>query len=180
MHDDNALSKEKDHKPEIVLAYNETKGAVDTFDELCRGTNTGRKTRRWPMCVLYNMLNIAAINSYVIYLHNFFRNPANDDARPMPRLQFMIKLHEQMARSWQKVRLDNNPRFSRELQHQIRSVLGEKDVAECVAGEQSGPRKYCHRCPSQIRRKTRTYCFSCSKPMCGDHQKKFCLDCSKS
>nr|CAH7714948.1 unnamed protein product [Callosobruchus chinensis] len=60
-------------KPEIILHYNQTKGGVDTFDQMCGHRSCSRKTRRWPLCVFYGMLNIACINSWIIYNHNLKR-----------------------------------------------------------------------------------------------------------
>ena len=54
-------------KPEIIEFYNATKGGVDTFDQMCSVNFCSRKTRRWPLCILYGMLNAANVNSYIIY-----------------------------------------------------------------------------------------------------------------
>ena len=59
-------SKEK-RKPEVTLTYNETKAGVDTMDQMTRNYSCKRKTRRWPLLVFYNMLDISAINAYVIW-----------------------------------------------------------------------------------------------------------------
>lgn len=52
--------------PEIIQFYNSTKGGVDTLDQLCHGYSTGRKTRRWPLCLFYNLLNIVGYNSMIL------------------------------------------------------------------------------------------------------------------
>lgn len=41
-------------KPEMVKFYNHTKGGVDTFDQMCAHYTCGRKTKRWPLCVLWD------------------------------------------------------------------------------------------------------------------------------
>nr|CAI5867119.1 unnamed protein product [Callosobruchus analis] len=56
MHEGESISKNSG-KPEIIETYNQTKGAVDTFDQMCSGMSASRKTRRWPLCVFYGMLN---------------------------------------------------------------------------------------------------------------------------
>ncbi|KAJ0171852.1 hypothetical protein K1T71_012615 [Dendrolimus kikuchii] len=57
---------ERTKKPNMVEFYNQTKGGVDTLDQMCSNMSCSRKTNRWPMCVFYGMLNIAFINSYVL------------------------------------------------------------------------------------------------------------------
>ena len=54
-------------KPEVILTYNETKAGVDTMDQMTRTYSCKRKTRRWPLVVFYNMLDISAINAYVFW-----------------------------------------------------------------------------------------------------------------
>lgn len=40
-------------KPEIIHYYNHTKGAVDTFDQMCGTYSCSRKTKRWSLCFLW-------------------------------------------------------------------------------------------------------------------------------
>ena len=57
-------------KPEIIEFYNKTKGAVDLLDQMCARCTVQQATRRWTMVMFYGMINIAAVNSLVIYAHN--------------------------------------------------------------------------------------------------------------
>lgn len=59
-------------KPEIVMYYNQNKGGVDTFDQMCSSMSCSRNTNRWPMTMFYGILNMAFVNSYVIYCHNIY------------------------------------------------------------------------------------------------------------
>jgi Transposase IS4 len=59
------LSEKK--KPDAVETYNRTKCGVDSFDAMARMYSTRCAIRRWPMYVLFNVLDIAAINSWVLY-----------------------------------------------------------------------------------------------------------------
>lgn len=103
MHDDNALHE--NGKPEIVMVYNSTKGAVDTFDQMSGNMNCNRKTQRWPLCLFYNMMNIASVNSYVVYAHNILRR-SGGKSKPIPRQQFMFELHKELTRPWQEIRMN--------------------------------------------------------------------------
>ena len=42
-------------KPEIILAYNKTKGGVDHLDEMCGAYTTRKRTQRWPKCVFQHI-----------------------------------------------------------------------------------------------------------------------------
>ncbi|KAL4143991.1 hypothetical protein QTP88_006236 [Uroleucon formosanum] len=125
-------------KPEIVLNYNATKGGVDSFDQMTNNMNCSRKTKRWPLCFFYNMMNIANVNAYVIYIHNFYNKNKNDE-KPMSRLEFMLSLHKELTNEWQRHRL-SFPKISRELRTNIQDVLEEKQVP-INDKPQHGPRK---------------------------------------
>ncbi|XP_057662243.1 piggyBac transposable element-derived protein 4-like [Diorhabda carinulata] len=116
-----ASLRETSCKPEMIHTYNETKGAVDTFDQMCQNMNCGRKTRRWPLCIFFNMVNLACINSYVVYAHNFYRQNNNNE-KPLTRVEFMLQLHELRAKPWQLLRL-TIPTISNELRLVIRQTL---------------------------------------------------------
>jgi hypothetical protein len=47
-------------KPFIILDYNSTKGAVDTFDEEISAYSSMRRTRRWPMRLAFCSLMLRA------------------------------------------------------------------------------------------------------------------------
>lgn len=54
-------------KPTVVLTYNTKKVGVDSVDQMSRQYSTRAPTRRWPVAVFYNMLNLAVINSWILY-----------------------------------------------------------------------------------------------------------------
>ena len=53
-------------KPAIILDYNATKSGVDTVDQLARSYTVKHKTHRWPRAIFYNLIDLSAINSYII------------------------------------------------------------------------------------------------------------------
>ncbi|KAF2893035.1 hypothetical protein ILUMI_13138 [Ignelater luminosus] len=78
-HDDNIDSYTE--KPEIVTMYN-TKGGVTVFDKLCMSYDCAKSTRRWLMVVFFSAMNIAAINTCVIYSSNNPNTNMLTDADP--------------------------------------------------------------------------------------------------
>jgi hypothetical protein len=53
--------------PETVQFYNKTKYGVDIHDQMARRYSTGAAACRWPDHVFYNILDLAAINTWIIY-----------------------------------------------------------------------------------------------------------------
>ncbi|XP_035225178.1 uncharacterized protein LOC118197745 [Stegodyphus dumicola] len=63
---DNSIKK----KPNTVTYYNSTKCGVDVADQMLKKYNTSSGSRRWPVHVFYNVLDIAALNAWFIYSKN--------------------------------------------------------------------------------------------------------------
>ncbi|KAK7915662.1 hypothetical protein WMY93_011423 [Mugilogobius chulae] len=54
-------------KPEPVVYYNRTKVGVDVLDQMLRMYSVKAATRRWPVAVFYNILDMAAVNAWILY-----------------------------------------------------------------------------------------------------------------
>lgn len=178
MHEEASIDSSSE-KPEMIKTYNQTKGAVDTFDQMCHNTNCGRKTKRWPLCFFYNMINIGVINAYVIYLSNFVKNNP-PTSKALSRQMFFIQLHDELTSGW-KLRRLQSPTLKLGTRGIIEETLGS-DVPPSTSTPtnsefKEGPRKYCYLCNYTKKRMSKIYCATCKKPICREHQKK--VICSK-
>ncbi|XP_027864911.1 uncharacterized protein LOC114139283 [Xiphophorus couchianus] len=54
-------------KPNTVTDYNKTKCGVDVMDQMVREYSVRAGTRRWPVAVFYNLIDMAALNAHVLY-----------------------------------------------------------------------------------------------------------------
>ena len=75
-------------KPEVILSYNFTKAGVDTGPQLlCQ-------TRRWPVVVFYNMVDISALNAYIVWssLH-----PTDFARKAHKHRQFLLALGKELG-----------------------------------------------------------------------------------
>ena len=70
MHQDDKVAEEEPHKPDIILHYNETKGSVNTVDQMVRNYSCYVTTRRWPAVVFCNMVDVTAINAFTLWIEN--------------------------------------------------------------------------------------------------------------
>lgn len=149
-HHDDEIDKETGdaNKPD----YNRTKGGVDVVDKLCASYDCFTKTRRWPTVIFSLALNIAGINSQVIYhannpnenilRRNFLKDIANKLI--MPRLHERAHVHG----------LPSN------LKSRLVEICGipfdENDNFQQKAGR-------CNFCGTKKNRKTRFSCCKCGK-----------------
>ena len=80
MHNDNKIDEDTG-LPDMIMDYKATKAAVDRVDQFCHNYSAQKKTKRWPLAYFYSCLNIAGINSTVIFPSKIFTNEANHRRR---------------------------------------------------------------------------------------------------
>lgn len=173
MHHDKSVN-EATNKPTMIADYNLTKGGVDNLDKMIASFSTARKTLRWPMRILYAMLDITGVNSFILY--NAFRDNSPYKIRGM----FLKDLAMGLVRPHMQDRLANIA-LQEELKMGICRVLKidmprDPPPAPGNPGEKS-KRKRCYTCPPKKDRKTNVYCEKCIKPICSECSKKLCRNC---
>ncbi|XP_014478707.1 PREDICTED: piggyBac transposable element-derived protein 4-like [Dinoponera quadriceps] len=176
---------DEDGKPEVILFYNMTKGGVDMVDKLCQHKSTKRQTRRWTLRYFYSVLDLAALNSYVI----FKLNKKFAQFSGTVRTDFLKYLAYSLAEPQAKRRLE-----ARNLSHSIRlSIIEFLGIKENVAHTWDAPADSwdssvpsieklgrCNVCKiSKIHkdRKGRSFCTICRQSLCGEHKRIVCPNC---
>ena len=153
------------------MFYNATKGGVDTFDWMCSQQSCSRKTRRWPLCVFYGMVNIAMNNSYIVYSHR----PVNKN---ILRRKFGTALAIALCRPHANIRLQQARYLPREVVSSILSVFDLPDpVATTSQQQKSDKRHRCKICPSSATFRGKVLCIKCQKAMCPRHTCQLCINC---
>ena len=92
----NNLTVVEKTKTEAHMFYNAGKGGTDAFDQRCAVTSCSRKSRRWTMAMIYQMVNIGMNNAYILY------NESNVERNRLYNLKANY-LHEaayRMCRPW--------------------------------------------------------------------------------
>ena len=83
-------------KPMVVLFYNFTKSGVDIVDRMVRTYSCKRMTRRWPVTLFYNMIEVSAINAFIVWLA---LNGENSSTNIRIRHAFLIQLEKKTCRN---------------------------------------------------------------------------------
>lgn len=169
MHKDKAI-EENSQKPEVNLLYNATKGGVDTFDQLCHSKSVAGKTRRWPLRVVYGILDSVAINAFVIY-------KANNCNNTEPRKKFLKDLGEKLTEGQLRKRLEvkNLPHT---LRLSIMEIVGLEPETTVQQPSATSSNKRCAICPRARDRKGRNNCIKCQRPLCAEHSLNICQYCN--
>ena len=128
MHQDDKVSEEEPYKPDVILYYNATKGSVDTVDQMVMNYSCYMTTRRWPVVVFCNMVDVAAINAYTLWIAN---NPdyLDDNSKTVSaRRQFLINLGMALVKPYIERRAENPTGLSHHVRKAIGQVLGKRVV----------------------------------------------------
>ncbi|TWW75346.1 hypothetical protein D4764_13G0000080 [Takifugu flavidus] len=78
-------------KPNTITLYNTTKCGVDVMDRMVREYTVRAGTRHWPVAVFYNMIDMAALNSHVLY--------QLCTGRQERRVDFLLELARELAQT---------------------------------------------------------------------------------
>ena len=142
MHASPSVSGGEKKKPHVVQFYNQNKVAVDVVNQMVRMYSTRCATRRWPVGVWCNVLDLAAQNSWIIY--------KKSTGKKISRKQFILELVEELR--------------SQHTQAQNTTHAPLPIVFERTQELFTNKRKKCHgkRCTIA----TVATCKVCSKPTC--------------
>ncbi|XP_022906604.2 piggyBac transposable element-derived protein 4-like [Onthophagus taurus] len=164
MHDEGEVDEENG-KPIIILDYNATKGGVDAVDEKCGNYSTKRRTRRWSLTMFFRFLDIAGVNSHIIYVGNHMMTAE----KPKTRMDFLESLSFSLLENHLKERakIANLPQ-------DIKSFLARyQDVPEEQAVPDQRRRGPCHECGKHKNNTTTVRCTECTRFVCKNHCERF-------
>ncbi|KAF4530225.1 hypothetical protein B566_EDAN018301 [Ephemera danica] len=172
MHNEGKISAASgsNKKPEIIMQYNETKGGVDLIDKMNGTYSVARGTRRWTLTLIYHLINVAALNAYVMYSCTKTEN--------VVRRVFLRELALSLIKPYVETRAAI-PNLSKSLAGMVKKYAGIADNGGNEIGEPPAARKTarCKRCPRAKDSKTNVQCKLCKSHVCNTHRVTLCLEC---
>ncbi|XP_027129155.1 piggyBac transposable element-derived protein 4-like [Larimichthys crocea] len=174
MHDDRAVDESSQKKkPEVIQYYNKTKGGVDTMDQMVSNYSCQRRTRRWPMVLWYNMLDVATLNAYTSFTA---QHPGYMGGVSNARRLFIKELGKELVMPHMKRRMEGTPKLQKHIIEAMgRCGLKKQNPAttqpqESTRQEGQRKRKRCAICPVSRDRKVSSWCSQCTRPVCKEHK----------
>lgn len=141
MHEQGDIDPESvEKKPEVIMFYNQTKGGVDVVDELKGEYSVSRISCRWSLTIFFSLMNIAGINSQIIYREN--------TGKILSRREFLKNLGNELTKPFMINRLQQ-PNLSISLRQQIIKLSGHKTAVNVDQSSSSGSRPKCTICPKK-------------------------------
>ncbi|KAJ4425420.1 hypothetical protein ANN_28035 [Periplaneta americana] len=179
-HYDDAIGAPSDPKKKTVinLYYNDTKGGVDTVDQMVCKYSTKRATRRWPVSIFYTLVDIAALNGYTTFILNF---PDWNKKKPNQRRLYLQELGLKLITPYAEERARNVIGLQKCVISAMEGILKRKIKQTSGAKGVHGGKGRCHLCTRDCRSKIEKYnkvskttiiCSVCKRYTCGKHSKK--------
>ena len=140
-------------KPQVVGFYNKTKGGVDTADQMCRHFSCKPGSRRWPLHVFCNMLDMIGVNSFVLW----------SQKQKVQRRVFLLHVVKDLVKPLMS--LGDVPRA-------VPAVVGPAGATGA-----SGARRKCRKCKKNM---TKAVCGKCKEPVCGSCKSDLCKSCCQN
>lgn len=179
MHSTGEVDEKEKQKPKIILDYNNTKGGVDTFDQMINEYSSKRKTNRWPLSFFYNLMDTSALAAYNIWIstHKSWKTKLADR-----RCFFLKSLCENLVAPLIARRKKNLVGISTETASAMELFLpatNTSDVIGKVKPVSSAQKRRCKLCPYKIARKQKQQCVRCEVNVCNSHSTKtiLCNNC---
>ncbi|KAJ4426464.1 hypothetical protein ANN_27278 [Periplaneta americana] len=122
-HDRKVDESTEKKKTDVNLYYNETKGGIDSIDQMTRHHSVKRGTRRWPLSIFFTLIDIACLNGGTIFMKN---NPDWNKKKHNVRRLYMLELGQQLVRPVVEERAKNIIGLQKPIISAIESVLGKR------------------------------------------------------
>jgi len=130
-----------------------------------------RKINRWPMVLFFNMVDVAALASFTVWLCNV--TDWRKESKCARRRHFLVELGEQLVKPLISRRL----RMPTNLRQNVRdaiSTVGAKlqlanELATTPTDKQASGQGRCYVRARSRDRKVRKFCSSCGKAVCAEH-----------
>lgn len=154
-------------KPAIIVYYNSTKGGCDAADQRIATYSVKYTSRRWHVVAFCNIVDISALNAYILFSLSDVEWNSNVSHR---RRLFLLRLSEQLSHAYRSKRHEQHGIHpAARLAHSRLQNAGQDD---CLL--RTGR---CAMCTRQRDRKVTTRCVNCQKFVCRDHFFIVCREC---
>jgi len=180
LHPEKAISFRDDKKPQMILDYNATKGAVDTLDQLVATYSCKRKSNRWPMIIFYNIIDISAYNAFILWTsvdEKWNSNKLYKRRIFLEQLGYSL-IEPHIASRTYMPRTDESRKTVNCIQTQYKK--SRDDVTDIHTVEARVPKRArCRFCEPKNDNKTNVLCSVCMKHICKFHVYYYCPDCKQ-
>ncbi|XP_037024964.1 piggyBac transposable element-derived protein 4-like isoform X1 [Bradysia coprophila] len=147
LHKSVTVENDINKKPDTITYYNNTKYGVDIADGMAKAHSVKAASRRWPVHVFYNILDLAGINSWILY--------KQVTGKKISRLDYLLTLADDLRKDYMSAKSVPEKR-----------ALVVPDSPNKKIKTASGCRPLCQT-PKCRNKSLGMACVNCSKIVCG-------------
>ncbi|XP_037028699.1 uncharacterized protein LOC119068939 [Bradysia coprophila] len=146
-HDSVTVDDTTNKKPDTIHFYNNTKYGVDIADGMAKAHSVKAASRRWPVHVFYNVLDLAAINAWILY--------REVTGKTISRLDYLLSLGDDLRQKYKS---------SKSVPEKRPLIVPDSPNKKITTA--SGCRPICQT-PKCRNKSLGMACANCSKVVCG-------------
>ena len=139
-------------RPNTIVDFNKIRSDMDCADQMARVCSVKAPTRRWSMQVFYHLLNMALLNSWILF------KEVNNSG--ISRRNFLVKLIEEIKESVTPISLPVSPKTTPQRKRFL-TVDSETDTPKTSAKRTACQIRLCNK------NKGIGACSKCGKNTCG-------------
>ncbi|KAJ4934868.1 hypothetical protein JOQ06_007649, partial [Pogonophryne albipinna] len=138
------------------------------MDQMVRTYTCKRRTRRWPMVLWHNVLDVATLNAFTSYTA---QHPGYMGGVTNARRLFIKELGKELVMPHMRRRMEGTSHLQTHITEAMERC-GLKKVSAATTQPQEGQvkRKRCKICPTAKDRKASSWCSKCTSPVCKEHK----------
>lgn len=155
------------HCPQVVKAYNEAMGGVDKFDQLHERYSVGRKSLKWWHRIFYYLVDLAIVNSFVMWK---MQQPKHLQSK-CDQLTYRLKLARQLISGFCSRK--NSGRKNNCFQKMVPNEVRLAGVGLHMPKFNQKTRR-CKSCSAKkVDKRSHLTCNHCKVPLCAECYQKF-------
>ena len=143
---------------------------VDNMDHLTTIFSCRRKTNRWPMVLFFNMLDVAGVAAFIIWIS---LNPdwSFNDRQERWR-KFLKQLGQELTNDYIQVCLQTQSCLKSNVRNALKMIGKLHDLPQLAPAAENRPQKRCRLCPTRIDKKTPGVWNICNRNVCPAYSSK--------
>ena len=130
------------------------------MDHLTTIFSCRRKPNRWPMVLFFNMLDVAGVAAFIIWISLNLDWSFNDPQGR--RRKFLKQLSQELTNDYIQICLQTQSCLKSNVRNSLKMIGKLDDLPHPAPAAENRPWKHCRLCPTQIDKKTPGVCNICN------------------
>lgn len=165
------INKKTINNLSVINSYDNAVNAVNKLQQMIYDYSVARRTKRYSLSIWFHMINIACVNSFIIYCVN--------NNTQISRREFLKQLGLSLIQKTVTNRASDK-HLTKQLRENAACFSSTPSFCSKAFNKLENKPMRCTVCPRKKDIKVRSFCNQCQLPMCKNHMISLCEKCSSS